>query len=65
MTFPNGNKYKGEWSKGKMEGEGEYEWIEERVKYKGPYVGGKKHGKGKYYLAERKYLSGKWVEGKK
>ena len=33
--------------------------------YEGEYKFGRKDGEGKYYFGEKKYLKGKWEQGKK
>lgn len=65
IIFRDGNKYSGEWSNGKIHGRGVYEWVKDKVKYDGEYKFGVKDGVGRYYLTSKKYMTGRWIKGKK
>ena len=61
-TWPNGDKYTGEWKNDVKHGKGTYIYANGN-KYVGEYKDGKKHGYGTFYFGEFKY-EGKWVDDK-
>lgn len=62
-TFPNGEKYVGEFKDGLPNGQGTFTFPDGR-KYVGEYKDGKRNGQGTYtYPDGRKYV-GEWKEGK-
>lgn len=61
-TWPNGDKYIGEWKGNKKHGKGTYFYANGN-KYIGGYKDGKKHGYGIYYFGEFTY-QGEWINDK-
>jgi hypothetical protein len=47
MTYPDGDKYVGEWKDGKGHGQGTYTWAS-GSKYVGEWKDGKRQGQGTY-----------------
>jgi hypothetical protein len=63
-TWPNGNKYVGEWKDSQRSGQGTYTWPNGN-KYVGEYKDGKKHGQGtKTWASGAKYI-GEYKDGKR
>ena len=70
-TYPNGDKYEGDWILGKRNGKGIYiygkgEW--EGDKYEGEWKNGNKNGHGTYIFGEGEWegdkYEGEWKKGK-
>ncbi len=60
MTYPDGDKYVGEWKDGKRHGEGTYTWSD-GDKYVGEYKDGKSWNGTDY--DKNGNILGKWVNG--
>lgn len=70
MTFPNRDIYDGEWSDGKMNGQGEYLRFNTRTdkyaeRYIGEFVDGVIHGNGRILFENRMEYEGQWQNGKR
>ena len=63
-TWADGNKYVGEWKKGKMHGQGTHIWANGN-KYVGEYKKGKMHGYGTFTSPPGHKYVGKWKNGHK
>jgi len=63
-TFENGNKYVGEWKKGKLHGQGTHIWANGN-KYVGEYKNDKMHGYGTFTSPPGHKYVGKWKNGHK
>ena len=63
FEWPDGRKYKGEWKKGKMHGQGVYSWQDGRA-FDGEYNMDKKQGFGTYSWADGRKYQGQWLNGK-
>jgi|ETNmetMinimDraft_11_1059920.scaffolds.fasta_scaffold86435_1 hypothetical protein len=63
-TFENGNKYVGEWKKGKLHGQGTHIWANGN-KYVGEYKNDKMHGYGTFTSPPGHKYVGKWKNGRK
>ena len=61
--FRNGRICKGQWKESKINGYGEFTWVEGK-KYYGFYIKDKKDGFGIYYWPGGKFFVGFWKEGK-
>ena len=62
-TWPDGDKYVGEFRNGKEHGKGTYTWPDGR-KYVGEYKDVKFHGKGTYTWPDGRKYVGKFKDGK-
>jgi hypothetical protein len=63
ITFPNGDKYHGQWKSNKIHGEGTYFYANGDI-YSGQWENCKKHGEGAYvYKSDDSQLVGSWVNG--
>ena len=62
-TYPNGDKYDGEWKYNNMHGEGTYTSAD-GAKYVGEWEDDNKHGYGTYTFADGREYSGGWKNGK-
>jgi hypothetical protein len=63
-TYVNGDKYAGEWKKGKRHGQGTYTHAD-GDKYVGEWKKGNEHGQGTYTHADGDKYVGEWKEGNK
>lgn len=45
-TFPNGDRYNGEWNGKWIEGRGIYDFTKQNLQYRGDFKGSKQHGRG-------------------
>jgi len=63
-TWANGNKYVGEWKKGKLHGQGTHIWANGN-KYVGEYKNGYMHGYGTFTSPPGFKYVGKWKNGDK
>lgn len=59
-TFPDGDRYDGEYRGGNEEGQGVMTWKD--AKYSGAWKDGKPHGFGVYTSGEESY-EGQWIQG--
>lgn len=68
-TFPNGDKYEGNYQDGKRNGEGKYTWSapEGAVggKYTGGYKDGMRNGRGLQNYPDKAYYTGEWEANKR
>ncbi|WP_163336947.1 MORN repeat-containing protein [Desulfopila sp. IMCC35008] len=64
MTFPNGEKYVGEWKENVVEGQGTYTWPNGQ-KYEGKFENGVVKGQGTHTWLDGQRYVGEWKEGKK
>ena len=62
ITYPDGNKYVGEWKDDKENGKGTKTWKDGK-KYVGEYKDGKRNGKGIFTWSNREKFVGEWKEG--
>ena len=62
LTFPNGDKYVGEFKDDKPNGKGTYTWSDGR-KYEGEFEDGKQNGQGTYTFLNGDKYEGEWKEG--
>ena len=63
LTFPNGDKYVGEFKDDKPNGQGTYTWSDGR-KYEGEFKDGYRNGQGTYTLPNGSKYVGEWRENK-
>ena len=63
LTYPDGEKYVGEWKDGKKHGQGT-DIFSSGNKYEGEYKDGEKHGQGTYTLTDGNRFEGEWKDGK-
>ena len=63
LTFPNGDKYVGEFKDDKPNGKGTYTWSDGR-KYEGEFKDGIKHGQGTWTSIKGYKFIGEWRENK-
>ncbi|CAI5484378.1 unnamed protein product [Closterium sp. Yama58-4] len=61
-SFPNGDKYVGEWAGGAPHGTGRYSWVDGSV-YEGEWDRGRKHGQGWFELPDGTRYEGEWKDG--
>ncbi|CAI5961790.1 unnamed protein product [Closterium sp. NIES-65] len=61
-SFPNGDKYVGEWAGGAPHGTGRYSWVDGSV-YEGEWDRGRKHGQGWFELTDGTRYEGEWKDG--
>jgi hypothetical protein len=64
ITFPNGNKYAGQWKNGEPHGQGAHTWPN-GAKYVGGWKDGKEHGQGAYIYANGDKYVGEFKDGQK
>ena len=64
LTFPDGNKYEGEWKDGERNGRGTYTYNDGN-QYIGDYKSGKKHGQGLFTFPNGNKYEGEWKEEKR
>lgn len=60
MTWPNGDRYEGQWQKGFQEGEGTYTWANGLV-YQGNWVKSQISGRGVFRFPNGNVLDGEWT----
>eukprot|EP01062_Namystynia_karyoxenos_P028084 TRINITY_DN2134_c0_g1_i3.p1 TRINITY_DN2134_c0_g1~~TRINITY_DN2134_c0_g1_i3.p1 ORF type:complete len:1194 (+),score=488.42 TRINITY_DN2134_c0_g1_i3:93-3674(+) len=65
LVWPNGNKYVGQWSDGKMTGRGVFTYGTEGDRYEGEFMDDKKHGRGCYTFANGNRYEGDFVNDKR
>ena len=63
LTYPDGEKYVGEWKDGEKHGQGTYTYHH-GFKYVGEWKDNKKHGQGTYTLTDGNRFEGEWKDGK-
>jgi hypothetical protein len=61
ITFPNGEKYSGEFKKGKIDGKGEYNYLDKSV-YVGYFRNGKRNGKGTQGFGNGDFYDGEYKD---
>ena len=68
VYYPNGERYRGEWSANKKEGKGTISYKNGN-KYEGGFKMGQRHGQGTLWINEegkfRVLYTGQWYEGRK
>ena len=64
LTFPDGNKYEGEWKDGERNGRGTYTYNDGN-QYIGDFKSGKKHGQGLFTFPNGNKYEGEWKEEKR
>ena len=62
-TYPNGDKYVGEYKDGGRHGQGTYTWADGK-KYVGEFKDDKRHGQGTWTQADGTVIKGSWINGK-
>lgn len=62
ITYDNGDRYVGEFRKGKRDGKGTY-YYNDGSKYEGEYRLGKRHGRGTYASVHGDKYYGEWKDG--
>ena len=63
VTFPNGNKYDGEWENDKMSGQGTFTFSNGE-KYVGQFKDGKRNGEGTFTFSNGGTYIGEWKDDK-
>ena len=61
MTWPNGDRYDGEWKKGVMDGEGTYTYAAAGYSYTGQWVKGNIKGHGTFRFNNGNVMEGDWT----
>ena len=62
FTYPHGEKYEGEWEKGKYHGQGNMTYPDGSM-YVGEFKDGEYHGQGTYTWSDGGKYEGKWKNG--
>ena len=69
MCYSNGDKYEGEWKRGKREGKGIFYYKQNKKKYDGEWKNDEKEGKGILYYTDKNAFydrfEGIWEKNKK
>lgn len=60
MTWPNGDRYEGDWKKGLMDGEGTYTYAAAGYSYTGHWVKGYIKGHGTFRFNNGNVMEGEW-----
>jgi hypothetical protein len=64
LSFPDGNKYEGEWKDGERNGRGTYTYNDGN-QYIGDFKSGKKHGQGLFTFPNGNKYEGEWKQEKR
>ena len=63
MRFRDGSVYEGQWSNGKMNGEGECKYPGRKGSYSGEWKDGYPHGQGLFIFSKESCYNGSWKKG--
>ena len=64
MQYQSGDKYEGNFEKGKKNGKGTYTYTDGSY-YEGFYKNDQRHGQGRYKSHDDSYWEGEWMYGKR